>query len=104
MQVVPVVLKPGDALIFHGETAHYTPPNVTELKRRSLQFHYAASSCKPVKCPRLKPENPSPLGPSSSQEKPHYFDCDPNCSEPEYWYYKKAEILVCGQDYGGDFI
>ena len=103
-KVVPVVLNPGDALLFHGETAHYTPPNVSSTRRRSLQFHYGASGCKPIKCPRLQPEDPSSLQPPASEEKPYYFDCDPTCSEPEYWYCKKAEILVCGRDYGGHFI
>lgn len=103
MQVISVVLNPGDALIFHGETAHYTPPNVSDKRRRSLQFHYAASGCKPTKCPRVNPNEPSPLHPPS-EGKPHYFDCDPSCVEPEYWYYRKAELLVCGQDYGSDFI
>ena len=103
-QVVPVILNPGDAVIFHCETAHYTPPNVSDIRRRSLQFHYAASDCKPTKCPKTDEERPSPLVPPPSQDKPQYFDCDPNCVEPEYWYYKKAEILVCGRDLGGDFI
>ena len=101
---MPIILNPGDALIFHGETAHYTPPNVSNDRRRSLQFHYAASSCKLIRCPKLKPDEPNSLAPPSPSDKPHYFDCDPSCQEPEYWYYKKAEILVCGQEFGGDFI
>ena len=32
LQVVAVVLNPGDALVFHGETPHYTPPNVTDTR------------------------------------------------------------------------
>jgi len=32
-----------------------------------------------------------------------YFDCA-LCIEPTYWYYRKAEKLVCGHDYGGDCI
>ncbi len=32
LQVVPVILEPGDALIFHGELAHYTPPNITNQR------------------------------------------------------------------------
>lgn len=37
-QVMPIILDPGDALIFHGELAHYTPPNVTTT--RSAIFVY----------------------------------------------------------------
>ena len=72
-----------------------------DYRRRSLQFHYAASDCKPTKCPKKDKDIPVLPPPS---DKPHYFDCDPSCQEPEYWYYKKAEILVCGKDFGGDFI
>lgn len=66
------------------------------IRRRSLQFHYAASECKPTKCPKQKAD-PEPSA-------PRYFDCDPSCVEPEYWYYRKAEILVTGKEYGGDYI
>ena len=31
-QVVPVILEPGDALVFSGLTAHYTPANVSETR------------------------------------------------------------------------
>lgn len=31
-KVVPVILQPGDALVFHGETAHYTPPNISNSR------------------------------------------------------------------------
>lgn len=83
-QVMPIILDPGDALIFHGELAHYTPPNVTTTRsaifvykpplfakkknlsllfdwlkccrRRSLQFHYASSKCQRIKCPKKKEE------------------------------------------------
>ena len=34
-KAMPIILNPGDALIFHGEMAHYTPPNVSN--RRSAQ-------------------------------------------------------------------
>ncbi len=42
-QVVAVPLNPGDALVFHGELQHFTPANTTDRRRRSLQYHYAAS-------------------------------------------------------------
>jgi len=42
-QVLAVPLKPGDALVFHGELQHFTPANATNRRRRSLQYHFAAS-------------------------------------------------------------
>jgi len=32
LQVVPVVMHPGDALFFTGHTAHYTPANITSTR------------------------------------------------------------------------
>lgn len=43
--VVAVPMKPGDALVFHGEIFHYTPDNTTSHRRRALQYHYASSRC-----------------------------------------------------------
>ena len=40
--VLPVPLRAGDALLFHGELCHGTPPNQTDSRRRALQYHYAA--------------------------------------------------------------
>jgi phytanoyl-CoA hydroxylase len=40
-QDVIVPLAPGGVLLFHGMTVHGTPPNFSEKRRRSLQFHYA---------------------------------------------------------------
>ncbi len=37
---VAVELDPGDALVFHSLTHHYTAANRSELRRRALQFHY----------------------------------------------------------------
>ncbi len=37
---VAVPLDPGDALVFHSLTHHYTAANRSELRRRALQFHY----------------------------------------------------------------
>ena len=39
-------MKAGDALIFHGEIYHFTPPNTTGQRRRALQYHYAAPHCR----------------------------------------------------------
>ena len=43
---VPIPLSPGDALVFHGELYHYTPPNRTDKRRRAIQYHYASSQCR----------------------------------------------------------
>ena len=43
--VVPVPLQAGDALLFHGEICHGTPPNHTSTRRRALQYHYASARC-----------------------------------------------------------
>jgi len=37
---VAVPLDPGDALVFHSLTHHYTAANRSTLRRRALQFHY----------------------------------------------------------------
>jgi len=41
-EVVP--LKPGGLLIFSGLLHHGTPPNLSNQRRRALQFHYAPES------------------------------------------------------------
>ena len=46
---VACVMNTGDALVFHGETYHYTPPNTTDRRRRALQYHYASTHCRPSK-------------------------------------------------------
>ena len=43
-QAVAIPLKPGDALVFHGELLHYTPPNRTTTRRRAVQYHYASGT------------------------------------------------------------
>lgn len=37
---VAAVLKPGDLLFFDGLIHHGTPPNLSQKRRRALQFHY----------------------------------------------------------------
>lgn len=44
-RVVTIPLKPGGVLFFSGLIYHGTPPNNTPLRRRALQFHYAAPHC-----------------------------------------------------------
>lgn len=39
---VPIPLKPGGIVFFHGNAPHYTPANQTSKPRTSLQFHYRA--------------------------------------------------------------
>lgn len=39
-----VPLKPGGLMIFSGLLHHGTPPNLSNQRRRALQFHYAPSS------------------------------------------------------------
>jgi len=41
---VAVPLNPGGILVFHGMLYHGTPPNFSPKRRRSVQYHYAASS------------------------------------------------------------
>ncbi|MEF3305411.1 phytanoyl-CoA dioxygenase family protein [Paenibacillus sp. GYB003] len=41
-EVVP--LKPGGLLVFSGLLHHGTPPNLSDKRRRALQFHYAPES------------------------------------------------------------
>jgi len=43
---VAVPLKPGSILLFHGLIHHGTPANLSEYKRRALQFHYCGASVK----------------------------------------------------------
>lgn len=45
---VVVPLKPGGVLFFSGLLHHGTPPNVSPLRRRALQFHYASVDCTPL--------------------------------------------------------
>ena len=72
-------------------------------RRRSLQYHYAASECKPIKCPK-EDASKSKETPPPQQGAPGYFDCDPNCVEAPFFDFKKAEMLVAGRDYGSDYI
>ncbi len=49
---VPVPLKPGGFMIFHGNLPHQTPPNAGPNRRRALQFHYRAATNELVDNPR----------------------------------------------------
>ena len=43
---IPIPLKVGDALIFHGLIIHGTEPNVSKDRRRALQLHYMDARCR----------------------------------------------------------
>ncbi|MCY3712873.1 MAG: phytanoyl-CoA dioxygenase family protein [Gemmatimonadetes bacterium] len=55
---VACVMKSGDALVFHGETYHYTPPNSSGRRRRALQYHYASTHCRSSKDSPFKSTEP----------------------------------------------
>ena len=74
------------------------------FRRRSVQYHYAASECRFIKCPDENDPNGVNPSPQPGPEGPKYFDCDPSCTEMKFHYMKKGEMLVSGQDYGGDHI
>ena len=126
---VAVSLQPGDALLFDGDLLHGTPPNASQRRRRALQFHYAASHCRPsdgrgaAAGQRVVPSPNTPWrqgadGPASNDAEDHKrrddddddgrgFDCAPSqegaevCYEPQFWQFRKAEMVACGADHGG---
>ena len=69
-----------------------------------MQLHYASSECQPIRCPHSDAQEREISERAQQGDKPHYFDCDPSCNEPSYWYFRKAELLVAGRDFGGDYI
>lgn len=73
-------------------------------RRRSVQLHYAASDCQPTRCPRSEQQEADAALRAKRDDKLHYFDCDPSCVEPSYWYFRKGELLVAGKDFGGHYI
>ena len=76
------------------------------LRRRSIQFHYAASECRAIRCPKEEKGQERAAEQSTSQEqgKARYFDCDADCHEPYHSHLAKAEILVCGRELGGEYV
>ena len=75
-------------------------------RRRALQFHYASAACAPSVCTGSDVENivaPNPTYGKVPAAATHY-DCAPPdgvCIEPQYWYYRRAEMVACGER-GGD--
>lgn len=45
-RAVVVPLQPGGVLFFSGLLHHGTPPNLSDDRRRALQYHYAAANCR----------------------------------------------------------
>ena len=43
---IPIPLKAGSALVFHGLMVHGTPPNRTPDRRRAVQLHYMDARCR----------------------------------------------------------
>lgn len=88
-------------------------------RRYALQLHYASAKCRPTVCPQdgvkaesnkeapavsdNKEASPSSSDPDGGNRG---FDCDPSvkCTEPQYWYYRKAEIQIVGNDFGDPHI
>ena len=51
------------------------------------------------------------IGPNPEKlENVQTFDCDPGitggtvCTEPQYWYYRKAELTVFGEEQGDGYV
>ena len=67
---IACVMKAGDALVFHGETYHYTPPNKSDRRRRALQYHYAATHCRSSKDSPFKSFRPEVIVAGAGAESP----------------------------------
>ena len=67
---VACVMKTGDALVFHGETYHFTPPNTTDRRRRALQYHYASTHCRSSKDSPFKSIEPEVIVAGTGAEAP----------------------------------
>ena len=111
-----VPLAPGDALLFHGDMLHGTPPNVSHRRRRALQLHYADGNCRPADRRALEGQSgrwaraveaPNPaFGPQPTEDDGAGFDCAPSqeggvCYEPQFWHFRSAELVVRGKAQGG---
>lgn len=122
-ETVAVPLEPGDCLIFDVQTVHGTPSNTTAERRRSIQLQYASAASQPTRCPdakerpdltiieeigRVLKHDPSEEEILPREQRPvtQWYDCDDarTCTEPQHWSFRKAEALVCGRDYGPQFI
>ncbi|MEO8207047.1 MAG: phytanoyl-CoA dioxygenase family protein, partial [Chthoniobacterales bacterium] len=52
-QQVALPMNPGDVLFFSSRIFHFTPPNKSDNRRRSLQVHYGSAHCRVI--PGMKP-------------------------------------------------
>ena len=67
---IACIMKAGDALVFHGETYHYTPPNKSDRRRRALQYHYASTHCRSSKDSPFKSSRPEVIVAGEGAESP----------------------------------
>ena len=67
---IACIMKAGDALVFHGETYHYTPPNKSDRRRRALQYHYASTHCRSSKDSPFKSFRPEVIVAGEGAESP----------------------------------
>lgn len=67
---IACIMKAGDALVFHGETYHYTPPNKSDRRRRALQYHYASTHCRSSKDSPFKSIRPEIVVAGEGAESP----------------------------------
>lgn len=118
-ELVRVEMDPGDGLLFGGETLHLTPPNLTDRRRWAVQLHYAWTGCEEPVCDRRDPSQtilPRPntvypvveragtgsAGDAPTAPDPAVWDTEAeskggfDCVEPQFWYYRAAEMLVRG--------
>eukprot|EP01043_Picozoa_sp_COSAG02_P011298 COSAG02_NODE_414_length_22826_cov_9.001364_16_plen_311_part_00 len=117
---IAVPLSPGDALLFHGNLLHGTPPNRSHRRRRALQIHYADAKCRPSdgraslrqrdfekpQFSRVVPASNPVFGPHPTKDDGAGFDCAPNqegdvCYEPQLWHFRSAEAIARGRAQGG---
>ena len=67
---IACIMKAGDALVFHGETYHYTPPNKSDRRRRALQYHYASTHSRSSKDSPFKSFRPEVIVAGEGAESP----------------------------------
>ena len=67
---IACIMKAGDALVFHGETYHYTPPNKSDRRRRALQYHYGSTHCRSSKDSPFKSFRPEVIVAGEGAESP----------------------------------
>jgi phytanoyl-CoA hydroxylase len=54
-KMLPVPMEPGDVLLFSSHLFHFTPPNHSEFRRRSLQIHYVSCHCRIAEGKKARP-------------------------------------------------